>query len=63
MNLVGSRVWNLLEKPVQVEEICTILMAEFDVDADTCRSQVIDLLTALQAEGLIEFQPSGTDGA
>lgn len=63
LNLVGSRVWKLLERPTQAEAICTVLMAEFEVDADTCRSQVTDLLTSLHNEGLIELWPSEADGA
>lgn len=53
MNAVASRVWALLAEPTSPEQICARLSDEFDVDADTCRSDVAALLADLKSEGLI----------
>ena len=54
MNAVASRVWALLAEPTSPEEICARLSDEFDVDAETCRTDVNALLADLQSEGLIK---------
>jgi hypothetical protein len=53
LNLVGSRVWNLLSDPVRISGICAQLNVEFDVEPDICEREVIGLLEELQAEDLI----------
>ena len=53
MNRVGSRIWNLLAKPIRVCDLCATLLAAYRVDPDVCERQVLDLLEELRAEGLI----------
>jgi hypothetical protein len=53
MNRVGSRIWNLLEKPIRISDLCAMLVAAYRVDPDVCEQQVLDLLEELRAEGLI----------
>ena len=53
MNRVGSRIWNLLAKPIRICDLCAALLAEYRVDPDVCERQVLDLLEELRAEGLI----------
>jgi len=53
LNLVGSRIWNIIENPVAIDDICSRLIAEYDVDEATCERQVLDLLEELRSEGLI----------
>jgi hypothetical protein len=54
LNPVGSRIWKIIENPVAIDDICSRLMAEYDVDAATCERQVLDLLEELRSEGLIK---------
>jgi hypothetical protein len=44
---VGSEIWKAIEQPRRVDDICTALMQEFDVDAETCRREVLDFLNDL----------------
>ena len=44
---IGGHIWQLLAEPVTVDEICQSVVAEFDVDADTCRADVSALLMEL----------------
>jgi hypothetical protein len=53
MNRVGSRIWNLLAKPIRISDLCAKLVAAYKVDPDICERQVLDLLEELRAEGLI----------
>jgi len=53
MNAVASRVWALLAEPIAPTEICARLSEEFDVDPETCRTDVEALLADFRSEGLI----------
>ncbi len=53
LNRVGSRVWNLLERPARVGDLCRTLVTEYAVAPDICELQVLDLLEELRAEGMI----------
>ena len=53
LNSVGSRIWNLLAAPIRARDVCTKLIAEFEVEPNTCEREVIELLQQLRAEGLI----------
>ncbi|HEX7695226.1 MAG TPA: PqqD family peptide modification chaperone [Sphingomonas sp.] len=44
---VGARIWELLETPRTIESLCEALIAEYDVDAVTCRSEVDTFLATL----------------
>ena len=57
---VGSRIWALIEGPTAIGDLCVSLMAEYEVDAGTCRRDVIDLLSHLSAEGLIRVERPST---
>ncbi|HEX8444168.1 MAG TPA: PqqD family protein [Allosphingosinicella sp.] len=54
MNAVASRVWALLAEPTSPEQICAQLSSEFDVDAETCQTDVAALLADFESEGLIK---------
>jgi Coenzyme PQQ synthesis protein D (PqqD) len=53
LNGSGTRIWALIAEPCTVDDLCAQLLSEYDVDAEQCRSEVIDLLVELRAEGLI----------
>ena len=52
MNEVGARVWALLEQPVTLSRLCQQIEEEFDVDADTCKQDVIGYVTQMCDAGL-----------
>jgi hypothetical protein len=54
---VGTRVWELLERPITIEAICNRLKAEYDVTFDRCVEDVSDLVGRLRAAGLVEESP------
>jgi len=57
-NAVATRSWELLVEPQSLDSLCARLVAEFDVDAQTCREQMASFLDELQREGLIRAHPT-----
>lgn len=53
LNGPGTRIWELLEAPRTFDEICTILMDEFDVDVQECRRDTREHLVELVANSLV----------
>lgn len=50
---VGGRIWELIEHPTTVGELCDRLTDEYDVDAARCRTEVASFLAGLFAQGLL----------
>jgi hypothetical protein len=50
---VGSRIWELLQEPRTVAEICQTLRERYDVSADRCEIDVLAFLTRLVDVGLV----------
>jgi hypothetical protein len=53
---VGARIWKLMQQPRSVEDIRTALVDEYDVDPDQCEADLIELLSKLREENLIEIR-------
>jgi hypothetical protein len=53
LNGVGTRIWELLAEPRSIASLCEQLAGEYDVDADQCLREVLDLVQELRAEGLV----------
>lgn len=50
---VGKAIWDHLETPVTVHELCARLVTQFDVNPDTCRQETTAFLEKLHERGLI----------
>ncbi|HLO78507.1 MAG TPA: PqqD family peptide modification chaperone [Magnetospirillum sp.] len=50
---VGPRIWELLEHPTAEAAVIAALLAEYEVDADTCATQVAAFLAGLRERGLL----------
>ena len=53
---VGTRVWELLREPRTVSEIRDRMVAEFDVDDDRARDDLLVFLAEMADSGLVEVQ-------
>jgi hypothetical protein len=53
LNSVGGRILQLIQDPMTVGELQARLMTEYEVDADSCRSDLVALLEQLAAHQLI----------
>jgi hypothetical protein len=56
LNPVGTRIWGMLEAPSTVPHLCARLQDRFDVNAETCRRDVMDFIQRLGVNGLIEVR-------
>jgi hypothetical protein len=50
---VGRRVWELIEGPKEVRDLCRQVTGEFHGDPEQIAAEVLDFLNELAAEGLI----------
>jgi Coenzyme PQQ synthesis protein D (PqqD) len=55
LGTVGSEIWNLIQTPCRVGDICAALVRDFDVDAATCERDVLDFLESLMARELVRI--------
>lgn len=53
---VGARVWELIQQPATVENVCQTILAEYEVEREQCQSDVLALLSQLSEAGLIEVR-------
>jgi hypothetical protein len=58
---VGARIWSLMQEPIRLTAIRESILAEYDVTADDCERDLLDLVAKLDAEGLIEIQGDTDD--
>ena len=53
LNLVGTRIWELLAVPLTVDALVEALTNEYDIDPITARSEIVSFLGALRDRGLL----------
>ena len=53
VNAVGARIWELLETPQTIQQLCTQICAEFDVDAQTCQTAILNFARDLIENGVV----------
>jgi Coenzyme PQQ synthesis protein D (PqqD) len=51
----GVQIWDALEQPRSVSELCDVLVAEFDVPRADCQADITQILSSLKEEGLVEI--------
>lgn len=52
LNSVGTRIWELMEEPIQVDQIIQTLLKEYDVEPAICEENVLSFITKLYQEGI-----------
>jgi hypothetical protein len=53
---VGSRVWELIDKPVNVADLIDALLLKYDVDRETCERDVLAFLEKLREDGILQVE-------
>jgi hypothetical protein len=56
LDRVGARVWQSLQKPIRVSELCDLITAEYDVEPTRCEQDLLELLEQLATAGLVEVK-------
>lgn len=57
-NGTAYRIWQLVEQPLRLSQLCAALSEEFEVDPATCEADVRLLLDDLGADGLVTLSQS-----
>jgi hypothetical protein len=55
LNEVGNTIWQLIQEPKAVSDICESILQEYDVDSQTCENEVQALLVDLLNAQLVEI--------
>lgn len=55
MEKVAARIWNLIENPMTVENICENLTKEYDIAPEKCLAEVTPFLHDLLNREIIEI--------
>lgn len=58
LNTVAADIWRMLAEPISVDEICTRLTQDYEIDSPTCRDEVLRLVSQLEDEGLVKHAAS-----
>jgi len=53
---IGSRIWELIEKPTKVSDLIDRLLERFDVDRETCERDVLKFLNDLDDDKILEVE-------
>ncbi len=53
---IGSRIWELIEKPTKVSDLIDRLLERFDVDRETCEKDVLKFLNDLDDDKILEVE-------
>ena len=52
---IGTRIWELLEKPIVIENLIHCLTLEFEVEREECEEDTLEFLKDLFAKNLINL--------
>lgn len=55
LNEVGTVIWEQIQEPKTVSQICEVLLAKFDVKESLCQSTTIDYLQRLANDNYINI--------
>ena len=61
LDLVGGKIWELIEQPMAVSELCARLLEEFDVGREACEQDVLCFLNQLAEEQIVVTVAPETD--
>jgi len=54
-NGLGTRIFELLEQPASISELCELITAEYDVDSLTCEKDITKFVDELLQKGLVSI--------
>lgn len=54
---VGARIWELIEQPQSLDDVCARLQDEYEVTPQVCRDEVEAFLRELMDHGAVALDP------
>lgn len=58
LSRVGARIWELVETPLSVDELCAQLQEEYEVAPEVCRAEVEAFLAEMVKHGAMALDPA-----
>ena len=58
LNAVAARIWELLEQPMTMAQLCAQICEEFDVDVQTCEAAVLKFADEIIENGIVRASPA-----
>lgn len=55
MDKVGSRIWQLLEKPINFKQLIKTLLDEYEVTEEQCTEETVNFIEQLVEKELVEI--------
>lgn len=55
---VGARIWELIEVPAALDDVCARLLDEYDITPEVCRAEVETFLQDLAKHGAVALDPT-----
>ena len=56
MNPVAARVWELIQEPAALSQICAIIEDEYEIDSEQCHHDLLNLIHKLADAGLVSHE-------
>ena len=53
LNPVATHIWELLEEPMELDDLCSKLISDYEVDAEQCKADTNNYIKDLIRLGLI----------
>lgn len=55
LDAIGTRIWQLFSTRPVLSEISRVIVAEYDVTADQCETDILRLVSELERQGLVRL--------
>jgi hypothetical protein len=55
---IGARIWELIDRPQDIEAVCNQLQREYDVTPEICRAEVETFLKEMVKHGAVALDPA-----
>ncbi|KAF5049244.1 Coenzyme PQQ synthesis protein D [anaerobic digester metagenome] len=55
LNEMGAIIWEYIQKPITLQEIVDKILADYEVDEETCYVDLVELVEEMLNNGLIEI--------
>ena len=52
---IGGYIWELIDKPISINDLVKKIIAEYEVNAEECERQILSFCSELYSEGLIKI--------
>jgi hypothetical protein len=55
LNEMGTTIWDIIQKPVTLQEIIENILDEYDIDEETCYDDLVELIEQMEKNKLVEI--------